>query len=150
MQRHYNTEPKMCRMYYDKMNVKSLQFQTTICDWPSQCVPEYPSRQEQLNPCSVVLHVPLFRHGESEQGVTKIMKNKKAYNSYNYIPYCILYSGCQHAGTIYISPTAFVAVRVAHLFSVLCNLCLASPMLQVSLDCPVLIAATVFSNVYIH
>ena len=59
------------------MNIKSLQLQTKICDWPSQCVPEYPSRQEQLNPCAVVVHVPLFRHGESEQGVSKIMKNKK-------------------------------------------------------------------------
>ena len=47
-----------------------------------------------------------------------------------------------------------VGVRIAHHFSVLCSvvfvfvLCLVHPMLPVFLDCPFMIAPSVFSNVY--
>jgi len=50
----------------------------------------------------------------------------------------------------------FGGVHVAHLFSFLCCvlsvfvLCLVCPMLPVFLDCPFLIALSVFSNVYKH
>ena len=50
----------------------------------------------------------------------------------------------------------FGGVSVAHLFSFLCCvlfvfiLCLMCPMLPVSLDCPFLVAPSVFSNFYIQ
>jgi hypothetical protein len=52
----------------------------------------------------------------------------------------------------------FGGVRVAHLFIFLCCvfvlfvfvLCLVYSMLPLSLDCPLLISPTVFSNVYLH
>jgi len=53
------------------------------------------------------------------------------------------------------SPPDVGGVRVAHLYSFLCFvlfvfiLCLVYPMLPVSLDCPFLIAPSVFSNVYL-
>jgi hypothetical protein len=62
---------------------------------------------------------------------------------------------CVHLG----SPMVFGGVSVAHLelFSSLCCvfvlfvfvLCLVCPMLPVSLDCPFLIAPSIFSNVYL-
>ena len=52
----------------------------------------------------------------------------------------------------YCSPPVFGGVRVTNLFAVVLVvvvLCLVYPMLPVSLDCPFLITASDFSNVYL-
>jgi hypothetical protein len=61
----------------------------------------------------------------------------------------------QEAGTAYPllangPPPGFGVVRVTHLFSLLCFVCLCFvyQKLSVSLDCPFLIFPSVFSNVY--
>jgi hypothetical protein len=46
--------------------------------------------------------------------------------------------------------SVFGGVRVTHLFSFMCCvLCLVCPTLQVSLDCPLLMSPSVFSNAYV-
>jgi hypothetical protein len=57
------------------------------------------------------------------------------------------------------SPSVFAGIRVGQLFSFLCfvffplfvfDLCFVCPVVQVSLDCPLLIAISVFSSVYFN
>ena len=70
---------------------------------------------------------------------------------------CCVFGGIRVAHLFSFLCCVFVGVRVAHLFSFLCCvffvlfvfvLCLVNPMLPVSLDCPFVIAPSVFFNVY--